>query len=338
MIPRPVADSVDALVAGAIEPDAGAVRRLEVGRAVRTGRHRRRARSCSSTSITATTGSCARPATSAASRCGCGSRACSTCCPTASTTPPSAPPARAARRGAAARRRASGWCPPGDAPVDRRAAPAASSTTSPRCTRRRWGWHDDRRACSRSANRYSFFGPDALACEAALGFPQPVPRIATEGWQRLDDASPELADALRPLRTRAVAAVRRPRRHAHRAPPRRHEVRQPRVRPRRPHDPDRLVADRRGTAAGRDRALARAQPGAHPGRARDATRPSTRTAPRSNVTASTPRRGSSVSSRCASWASCSSSAGRRRSTRPALELAWWRDRTRRHRARARRAR
>ena len=49
------------------------------------------------------------------------------------------------------------------------------------------------------ANRYSFFGPDALACEAALGFPQAVPRIATEGWQRLDDACPELADALRPL-------------------------------------------------------------------------------------------------------------------------------------------
>jgi len=62
-----------------------------------------------------------------------------------------------------------------------------------------WGWHDDVGLVPVS-NRYSFFGPDALDAEAALGFPQPVPRIAAEGWQRLDDASPELAAALRPLR------------------------------------------------------------------------------------------------------------------------------------------
>ena len=62
-----------------------------------------------------------------------------------------------------------------------------------------WGWQDAVGLLP-VANRYSFFGPDALACEAALGFPQPVPRIATEGWRRLDDACPELADALRPLR------------------------------------------------------------------------------------------------------------------------------------------
>jgi hypothetical protein len=62
-----------------------------------------------------------------------------------------------------------------------------------------WGW-EDTVGLLPLANRYSFFGPEALACEQALGFPQPVPRIATEGWQRLDDASPELAAALRPLR------------------------------------------------------------------------------------------------------------------------------------------
>jgi Phosphotransferase enzyme family len=62
-----------------------------------------------------------------------------------------------------------------------------------------WGW-EDAVGLLPLANRYSFFGPDALNCEAALGFPQPVPRIAIEGWKRLDDASPELADALRPLR------------------------------------------------------------------------------------------------------------------------------------------
>jgi hypothetical protein len=62
-----------------------------------------------------------------------------------------------------------------------------------------WGWRDTIGLVP-VANRYSFFGPRAIECEAALGFPQPVPRIADEGWQRLDDASPELADALRPLR------------------------------------------------------------------------------------------------------------------------------------------
>jgi hypothetical protein len=62
-----------------------------------------------------------------------------------------------------------------------------------------WGWRDDVGLLP-IANRYSFFGPDALACEAELGFPSPVPRIATDGWIRLDRASPELADALRPLR------------------------------------------------------------------------------------------------------------------------------------------
>jgi hypothetical protein len=63
-----------------------------------------------------------------------------------------------------------------------------------------WGWVDDVGLLP-TANRYSFFGPAALECEAALGYPQPVPRIAAEGWVRLEDASPELARALRPLRT-----------------------------------------------------------------------------------------------------------------------------------------
>jgi hypothetical protein len=63
-----------------------------------------------------------------------------------------------------------------------------------------WGW-EDTVGLLPLANRYSFFGPDALACEEALGFPQPVPRIAAEGWRRLDHASPELAAALRPLRS-----------------------------------------------------------------------------------------------------------------------------------------
>jgi hypothetical protein len=62
-----------------------------------------------------------------------------------------------------------------------------------------WGWRDTVGLIP-LANRYSFFGPAALDCEAAMGFPQPVPRIATVGWHRLDAVDPEFADALRPLR------------------------------------------------------------------------------------------------------------------------------------------
>jgi hypothetical protein len=62
-----------------------------------------------------------------------------------------------------------------------------------------WGWRDTVGLVP-LANRYSFFGPEALGCEAALGFPQPVPRLAAEGWQRLDAVAPGFADALRPLR------------------------------------------------------------------------------------------------------------------------------------------
>ena len=108
--------------------------------------------------------------------------------------------AREGTRGAVLLRDVGEWLvPAGDAPVrveqqlgfvDHLAALHAGT----------WGWHDDVGLLP-VANRYSFFGPAALACEAALGFPQPVPRIATDGWLRLDDASPALADALRPLRT-----------------------------------------------------------------------------------------------------------------------------------------
>jgi hypothetical protein len=62
-----------------------------------------------------------------------------------------------------------------------------------------WGWRDDVGLVP-VANRYSFFSPAAMDCEAALGFPQAVPGIAVDGWRRLDEASPELAAALRPLR------------------------------------------------------------------------------------------------------------------------------------------
>jgi hypothetical protein len=62
-----------------------------------------------------------------------------------------------------------------------------------------WGWHDTVGLCP-LVNRYSFFGVEALECEAALGYPEAIPRIATEGWELLRRVAPSMADALAPLR------------------------------------------------------------------------------------------------------------------------------------------
>jgi hypothetical protein len=107
--------------------------------------------------------------------------------------------AREHRRGAVLMRDVGAWLVPGgDAPID----PEQHLTFLDHLAALHaatWGWTDTVGLLP-LANRYSFFGPDALACEAALGYPQPVPRLASDGWTRLDDASPDLADALRPLR------------------------------------------------------------------------------------------------------------------------------------------
>jgi hypothetical protein len=62
-----------------------------------------------------------------------------------------------------------------------------------------WGWEDTVGLCP-FENRYSFFGPDALASEAALGFPELVPRIASEAWEQLRDVAPTMHASLTPLR------------------------------------------------------------------------------------------------------------------------------------------
>ena len=62
-----------------------------------------------------------------------------------------------------------------------------------------WGWIDTVGLIPMT-NRYSFFGPEAIACEAALGFPQPVPQIAADGWRQLAVVAPDMAAALAPLR------------------------------------------------------------------------------------------------------------------------------------------
>ena len=62
-----------------------------------------------------------------------------------------------------------------------------------------WGWIDTLGLWP-MGNRYSLFGPDALECEAALGHPEPVTRIAEEGWARLARVAAPMAAALGRLR------------------------------------------------------------------------------------------------------------------------------------------
>jgi hypothetical protein len=54
---------------------------------------------------------------------------------------------------------------------------------------RTWGWQDDIGLLQHHL-RWAFFGPTQLEGEAALGFPEAVPRIALEGWQRFAAVAP----------------------------------------------------------------------------------------------------------------------------------------------------
>ena len=98
-------------------------------------------------------------------------------------------PARATR-GAVLMRDVGAWLvPPGDDPDRRRPAPAAPRPPRGPARRAR-GVGATPSAWCRSPTATRSSAPPALACEAALGFPQPVPAIAADGWRRLDDASP----------------------------------------------------------------------------------------------------------------------------------------------------
>ena len=217
--------------------------------------------------------------------------------------------------------------PAGDAPLDAGAAPPASSTTSPRCTRRAGAGTTTSASC-RSATATRSSVPTRSTCEAALGFPQPVPRIATEGWQRLDDASPELAAALAAAPPGAVGAVRRPGRDAQDLAPRRHEVREPRDAARRAHRLRRLVDHAaRVRRSPRSRTRSRSTgPACRTDTTKDGTVEAYRAALERHDVDTAPwfeRQLVAVPAR----RDAAARRGRRRSTRPARELAWWRDHT-----------
>jgi hypothetical protein len=65
-----------------------------------------------------------------------------------------------------------------------------------------WGWRDDDAAPAFLPYRlrWAWFSPAVLATEAELGFPEPVPRIALDGWHRFAERVPRrLAEAVRDL-------------------------------------------------------------------------------------------------------------------------------------------
>ena len=49
------------------------------------------------------------------------------------------------------------------------------------------------------ANRYTEFSPAVVTCEAALGFPEPVPRVMRDGWARFPEQAPRGASVVMPL-------------------------------------------------------------------------------------------------------------------------------------------
>ena len=69
-----------------------------------------------------------------------------------------------------------------------------------------WGW-EDTIGLWPLGNRYALFGPEALACEAALGHPEPVTRIAEAAWVRLGEVAPRNGGRARTAAERAVAAA-----------------------------------------------------------------------------------------------------------------------------------
>jgi hypothetical protein len=104
------------------------------------------------------------------------------------------------RGGAVLMRDVSEWLvPAGDAPVAREQHlrfVAHLAAFHAAC----WGWDDDIGLLPLS-NRYALFGPQAIECEEALGFPEPVPRIARDGWRRLAEVAPRMHAGLRDLRS-----------------------------------------------------------------------------------------------------------------------------------------
>ena len=78
--------------------------------------------------------------------------------------------------------------PPGDAPITT-AQHATLIGDMAVLAARTWGWRDDVGLLP-LGNRWTWFNPADLAVEAARGWPEPVPKIAADGWARFEERVP----------------------------------------------------------------------------------------------------------------------------------------------------
>ena len=93
--------------------------------------------------------------------------------------------------------------PPGDAPIGLERHAAFLDHLAGFCAAT-WGWRDDPGSgpgLLPYAARWAWFGHAAIAGERALGWPERVPRLAAQGWQRFAERAPaplaRLVDDLR---------------------------------------------------------------------------------------------------------------------------------------------
>jgi hypothetical protein len=78
--------------------------------------------------------------------------------------------------------------PPGDDPLPEEQHAALLDHCAGLCAAT-WGWRDDLDLLPHRL-RWAWFGVAGLAGEEALGFPELVPRLATDGWRRFDERAP----------------------------------------------------------------------------------------------------------------------------------------------------
>jgi hypothetical protein len=89
--------------------------------------------------------------------------------------------------------------PPGDDPLPDEQHAAFIRDLAGMCART-WGWTDDL-GLQPYASRWKYFAPDFIESEAAIGFPEVVPRIARDGFERFAERGPrDVVDAVQELR------------------------------------------------------------------------------------------------------------------------------------------
>ena len=89
--------------------------------------------------------------------------------------------------------------PPGDAPFSPEEHATLLGSLAGMCART-WGWTDDL-GLQPYVSRWEYFTHAFVESEAALGWPEAVPRIAADGWERFATRAPgDVADAIDGLR------------------------------------------------------------------------------------------------------------------------------------------